>query len=240
MTMRIGFDRRVKMEWLDSVAWKAATGADIAEIREYLGNMLESEYPNREARRKTITVLTGIWVRVPEKHRQLQEQALRFLSGEGPDTRLWLHWGMTILAYPFFRDIGDIIGRLLTLQDEVSLEQISRRLAERWGERSTVRRASQRVVRSMVDWGVLQDTSTQGVYKPCGKKDPPGSGMQLWFLETVMCSQDAQSLLMQQVSSLPIAFPFRLDISAATIRRCKRFEVQRQGLDVDMVTVSSR
>jgi len=61
MALNIGFDRRVKLEWLDAVAWKAATETDIAEVRKYLDDFLQSECRSKEARRKTITVLTRIW-----------------------------------------------------------------------------------------------------------------------------------------------------------------------------------
>ena len=240
MALNIGFDRRVKLEWLDAAAWKAATETDITEVRKYLDDFLQSECQSREARRKTITVLTRIWVRVPQKHRSLQERALEILTEDGPDTRLWLHWGMTLVAYPFFRDIADITGRLLTLQNEVSLEQVYRRLAERWGERSTVRRASQRVVRSMVDWGVLQDTAVKGVYIPAAKKGPASASVQLWFLEALLYSESTQAVILQQLPKLPSAFPFHLDISVANIRQSKRFEIQRQGLDLDMVTIVNR
>jgi len=235
MALSIGFDRRVKLQWLDAAARKAATETDTIEVRKYLDDFLQSECQSKEARRKTITVLTRIWARVPQKHRSLQERALGVLTEDCSDERLWLHWGMTLVAYPFFRDIADIIGRLLALQNDVSLEQIYRRLAERWGERSTVRRASQRVVRSMVDWGVLQDTKVKGVYIPATKKAPATVNVQLWFLEALLHAEVTQGVILQQLPQLPTAFPFHLDISVAAIRQSKRFEIERQGLDLDMV-----
>lgn len=237
MALIIGFDRRVRLEWLDAAAWKAATERDLAEVRKYLDAFLQSECRSKEARRKTITVLTRIWVRVPQQHRSLQQEALAILTEEDAAARLWLHWGMALLAYPFFCDTVEIIGRLLALQNEVSLDQIYRRLAERWGERSTVRRAAQRVVRSMVDWGVLQDTDTKGAYLPAPKKSAASERVQLWFLEALLSSQPTPSAILQQLPNLPAAFPFELDISAAAIRRSKRLEIQRQGLDLEMVTV---
>ena len=92
----------------------------------------------------------------------------------------------------------------------------------------------------MVDWGVLQDTTITGIYKPYAKRKPASTKVQLWFLEAVLRSQDGQALLVQQIASLPVAFPFHLDITAADIRKSERFEIQRQGLDIDMVTASSR
>jgi len=237
VNLNIGFDRRIRLEWLDATAWKTGTEENVAEVRKYLNELLKTEYKNKEARRKTITVLTRIWVRVPDEHRVLQGRARKILFESDPGTRLWLHWGMTLLAYPFFRDITTIIGRLLTLQSEVSLQQISRRLAERWGERSTVRRACQRVVRSMVDWGVLDDTSTPGVYIPVAKKETTAEDVQLWFLEALLCSEPTPIIPLQQLSQIPSAFPFHLDISIITIRQSKQLEIQRQGLDLDMVVI---
>lgn len=237
MNSNIGFDRRIKLEWLDATAWKAGTEGNADEVRKYLNELLSTEYKNKEARRKTVTVLTRIWARVPDEHRLLQGRALKILLESDPGTRLWLHWGMTLLAYPFFRDIATIIGRLLTLQNEVSLQQISRRLAECWGERATVRRACQRVVRSMVDWGVLEDTSTKGIYVPAAKKETTSENVQLWFLKALLRSEPTPIMPLQQLLQIPSAFPFHLDIPVVAIRQSKDLEIQRQGLDMDMVVI---
>ncbi|OIQ09535.1 hypothetical protein MOOR_09200 [Moorella thermoacetica] len=237
MNSNIGFDRRIKLDWLDATAWKAGTEGNVDEVRKYLNELLRTEYKNKEARRKTITVLTRIWVRVPDEHQVLQRRGLKILLESDPGTRLWLHWGMTLLAYPFFRDIAMIIGRLLTLQNEVSLQQISRRLSEQWGERSSVHRACQRVVRSMVDWSVLNDTSMKGVYVPAAKKKVSTEDVQLWFLEALLRSEPTPIMPLQQLLQIPSAFPFHLDISLLAIRQSKQLEIQRQGLDLDMVVI---
>ncbi|NHM28426.1 hypothetical protein G7K71_15885 [Desulfofundulus sp. TPOSR] len=237
MNSNIGFDRRIKLEWLDATAWKAGTEGNADEVRKYLNELLSTEYKGEKARKNTITVLTRIWVRIPEEQRKLQYRALKILVDSDPGTRLWLHWGMMLLAYPFFRDIATIIGRLLTLQNEVSLQQISRRLAECWGERATVRRACQRVVRSMVDWGVLEDTSTKGIYVPAAKKETTSEDVQLWFLEALLRSEPTPIMPLQQLLQIPSAFPFHLDIPVVAIRQSKEIEIQRQGLDLDMVVI---
>lgn len=235
MESTIGFDRRVKLAWLDATAWKVGMGEDVADIRRYLNKLLGTEGEAKEACRKTITVLTRIWARVPDEHRALWRRGLELVLESDAETRLWLHWGMTLLAYPFFRDIAAIIGRLLTLQDEVSLKQISRRVEERWGERSTVRTACRRVVRSMVDWGVLRDAGPKGVYIPAAKKQTGAEGVQLWFLEALLRSEATAAIPLSQLLNMPSAFPFHLDVSVVAMRQ--QFEIQRQGLDLDMVAV---
>ncbi|HHY38872.1 MAG TPA: hypothetical protein GX507_08115, partial [Clostridia bacterium] len=88
--------------------------------------------------------------------------------------------------------------------------------------------------------GVLQDTALKGVYIPTAEKDPASASVQLWFLEALLYSESTPMTILQQLPKLPSAFPFHLDISVAAIRQSKRFEIQRQGLDLDMVQIVRR
>ncbi len=56
--------------------------------------------------------------------------------------RIWLHWGMAGLAYPFFRDLAAVIGRILTLQDDFTNSQVQTRLKTEWGDRATSKEAA--------------------------------------------------------------------------------------------------
>ena len=83
----------------------------------------------------------------------------------------------------FFRDVAATTGRLLALQGEAALSQIVRRMAESWGERSTVTRAVQRVVRSFVEWGVLAESGDRGVFSPAAKVVVSGDRVGPWLVE---------------------------------------------------------
>lgn len=240
MAQTVGIDRKIRLEWLDAAAYKAATETDVAEIRRYLDELLQEECRSKETHRKVVRSLIRIWVDVPQEHRSLRERALRLLTEETSDTRFWLHWGMTLVAYPFVRDIADIIGRLLTLQGEVSFQQIYRRLTEKWGQRSTVQRASARVVRSMVHWDVLQDTAAKGVYVASPSMETSSTEVQLWLLEALLLAEATPAVILQQLPQLPTAFPFDMNVSVAHIQRSERFDVQRQGLDLDLVTIANQ
>ena len=57
MTAVVGFDRKIKLEWLDAFADRVAQDHDPATLRTYLHEMLESDHPAETARGKTVTVL---------------------------------------------------------------------------------------------------------------------------------------------------------------------------------------
>ena len=76
-----------------------------------------------------------------------------------------IHWAMISAAYPFWFNVARQVGRLLNLQDQITSQQIVRRLKEQYGDRQTVSRVSRYVVRSFVAWGVLKDTDRKGCYE---------------------------------------------------------------------------
>ncbi len=236
MPQIMGFDRKIKLNWLEQTAWRASTTDDIKEIRSSIEEYLEKEIKGAVAKRKTTTILFRIWVLVHREHEDMQKRALKMLSNCQLQERIALHWGMTTLAYPFFRDLASICGRLLSLQNEISNKQIKRRMAELWGDTETVSTSSYRIVRSLVDWGVLSETGKRGFYKAAPRL-PLGEGMQLWLLEALLRSGEVSSVPVEQLFKLPQGFPFALDLHYSKLRQSENFEVHRQSLDLEMVSV---
>src|SRR5207245_7329917 len=66
---------------------------------------------------------------------------------------------------PFFTMVAESTGRLIRLQGTVVQEQVLRRIRDQIGERETVTRAAQRVLRSFADWAVLDYVEEPGIYK---------------------------------------------------------------------------
>lgn len=89
-------------------------------------------------------------------------------------------------AYPFWSVVAAQVGRLLRLQGVATAAQINRRVQERYGERPTVARATRRVVRSFVEWGVLDDTATRGRYAPAGPRPVSGPELVIWLSEAAL------------------------------------------------------
>jgi hypothetical protein len=232
----IGFDRRLRQEWLDAIASKRSAGGTTRELRRFGHKLLRADCPADEARGKTLTVLFHLWVDVPVKAVAIRDDACKLLDDLEPRQRTALHWGLGLATYPFFRDVADSTGRLLALQGSVSLAQIQRRLAERWGQRSTTVRAAQRIVRSWIDWAVLRETEQRGTYI-ANKPIEISGAVACWLVEAVLIGGDRDSAAVSDVRKAAQLFPFQIDVSAKELRRQPRLAVHREGLSQDVVVL---
>lgn len=233
----IGFDRRIDLEWLDAAAAQAAAGATIDEMRDYLWSLLDGAVSgdnSKSARGKTVTVLNHIWGEVPASAASLRDRAVARLAASNADERLALHWAMMVGTYPVFTDTAAAVGRLLRLQGSFTLAHLTRRLVGVWGKRSTLERAGQRIVRSMVQWGVLRDTATRGMYEAVPRR-MIGPAVGTVLIEALLVDADESSVSLDQLTGHPAAFPFYLDVNASHLRGASQFRVHRQGLDSDFV-----
>lgn len=234
----IGFDRRIDLAWLDSAAGQAAADATPDEMRAYLRNLLEGVLSGdrcNSARGKTVTVLNHIWGEVHEGAEALRQHATVQLAGCSADERLALHWAMMMGTYPVFTDVAAAIGRLLTLQGSFTLAHLTRRLVSTWGERSTLERAGQRIVRSMIQWGVLRDTATRGMYEGALHRRTVGPAVGTVLIEALLVDAEEASIPFDQLIGHSALFPFEVDVNASHVRGASQFRVHRQGLDSDVV-----
>ncbi len=246
--MIIGFDRKIRVGWLDATARLAAAGLSAANVRERLDDVLDGEVAGESpysARGKTKTVLLRIWVTVPEATVPLRDEALELVGRDGtPDLRP-LHWGMCLATYPFFRDVATIAGRLLALQGTVALSMVSTRITERYGVRSSVLRASQRVVRSMVDWDVLDETKRRGVFCAGPTIEVPGTVLSRsrvagWLIEAALLASGRQSMRLESLVRHPMLFPFQSSATARDAMGRQRLELYRESASEDVVGLKHR
>ena len=217
----IGFDRKIRLSWLDATADWAAQGLPAAAIRTRLDRLLDGQVAGNgphSARGKNMTVLMHVWVLVPRTLVQLRNEGLNLLDNRFGRDRLPLHWGMCLATYPFFRDVAATTGRLLALQGRVALSQIIRRTTETWGSRTTVARATQRVVRSFVEWDVLGETRERGIFRPAITAEMADSAVGPWLMEAGMANSDYRENPLRGVANAGFFFPIRV---TTTLRRCR-------------------
>jgi hypothetical protein len=233
----IGIDRKIKRAWLDVLLDHLAQTTDPKELRRFVDDRLAEELPGAASRTKSVGISLKIWTGIPTNRVPLRDRAIALLPKISGQERVWLHWGMTSLAYPFFRDSAEVVGRLLTLQDDLTTAQVQERLLKKWGDRATTKEAAQKLLHTLVDWEVLRSTKTKGHFLPGSKMSSASTALQLWLLESLLTASSAEEVEAQQLLRLPELFPFVLSIGLADLRRHDGFHLHRQGLDMDMVSV---
>jgi len=234
----IGFDRRLRREWLDFVADCAAAHAAPDVTRAKLHDLLApvvAESGERGARSKTITVLLRLWVVSDPRTDGLRLDALRLLPTCTPGERLAMHWGLAMAAYPFFTDVASSIGRLLRLQPTVSLAEVVRRTKEKWGDRERVARSARHVLQSIRDWAVLAETGSAGVYQAAPAQAALRGDRALWMIEAVLQGSGTSIGSLPQLERAPALFPFTVAVQSAEIERCSRLELVRQAGGEDTI-----
>ncbi len=239
---QIGFSQRVHLEWFEHTANLILAGNDKPTIESDLQRILRTKVSvggnaQRGNREKIITILTKVWLNVPKSLKPLRDDGLELLRNIRGDERIALHWGMVMAVYPFWGAVASHVGRLLKLQGTCAALHIQRRVREQYGERETVSRAARRVIRSLMDWRVLNETGKKGVYEM-------GLSVSLNQLRTISwlfeASLHARSITSAQVVDLaehPSLFPFIIPhVSADRLAaNSERLELFRQGLDQDLL-----
>jgi hypothetical protein len=238
----IGFDRRLAFDWLEATASRVAAGDSLEELRAGMWHYLEGKVSGdkfNSDRGKTMTVLTRIWAKVPPPVNPLKTRAVAAFQTSKARDHLALHWAMAIASYPVFSDVAATAGRLLTLQDSFSLAQLTNRMVAQWSERPVLVKSTQRIIRSLVDWGALADTETRGVYGRAPKALHVSKEIALLLCEALLLDNEYHSLPANQLLDHPALFPFTHSLTMAGLREEPVFDVHRQGVDGDMVELKA-
>ncbi|MFZ5451622.1 MAG: hypothetical protein ACOZF2_07100 [Thermodesulfobacteriota bacterium] len=239
---QVGFSQRVRLEWLEHTANLVLAGNDKTAINAALQELLQDKVSvggdaERGTREKIITILMKIWLNVPSKLGALRGDGLELLKNLPRTDRIVVHWGMVTAVYPFWSVVAIHVGRLLKLQGSAAASQIQRRLREQYGERETVSRAARRVLRSYLDWGVLNESGAKGIYhagRPIVVDDPR---LISWLIEASLHARSNGSAPFKEVIESPGLFPFLLKPIQpdSFLEVSANLNILRHGLNDDLV-----
>ena len=241
MDKGIGFNRNIYLPWLDAAAAFCAETDDPAELRARLEPVVGQRISSDVNRRKAIDILINIWFKSAEIAPQLRAEAVAcFQATPVLGDRIWLHYGLTLLTYPFFREVTSAIGRMARHEEHLTPAMVKQRMVSGRGQLGSLEKAVERILFSLRNWGMLDETDQRYAYAPKRQAFPASStGLEAWLLVCALRAHPAEELPFADFLRLPELFPFRFTLSVGHLRAHSRFVVQRQGAGWDMVRLAS-
>lgn len=240
----IGLDRLVRLAWLEQTARLVQAGADPGLMRSSLLEVIQGQLRSKDAEvrgsiDKTLTILRRVWAAPPQELEGLRNAGLDLLASLDAPQRLAVHWGMVMAAYPFWSEVAATTGRLLRVQGSVVSSQVQRRVRETYGERETASRRVRYLLRSFVDWGVLLETDTKGVFQQGRQVELSGAPLVAWLLEALLWSLPEHSMELASALGSPSLFPFeKPSLRADQLQpHAARLSLSSAGFQQDLVSL---
>lgn len=244
--IQIGFSKRIRLEWLEKTANLVQAGNDKVSIKSALQDLLKNKVSvgkssERGSGEKIITILMKVWLNVPKKIEPFRVEGLEILKQLPRPERITVHWGMVMAVYPFWASVATQVGRLLKLQGFMTAAHVQRRMKEQYGDRELVYLSTRKILRSYVDWGVLQDTKKKGVYSQQSILTIKKPELVSWLIEAALVNRANGSAILKDVIESPNLFPFSLSRASSLhlIPSSSRIDLFRQGSDDNLLVLKN-
>ena len=226
----------ITLDWLDVTASMCVQNIDPKIIRLRLAETVSGTVTGVEAQRKTIDVLSAIWVKTEKTVPQIHKEALTlFPTLSTSEERFWVHYGMTLVCYPIFRKVSAVIGQISRMQEMITRKMIKDRISSEYGHLGGLDRSVERIIASLTNWGAILATDQKHHYRVLMRYFSAPENIQLWLLGSALYAHPADGIPFNDLIHLPELYPFRFTVGVEHLRQDKRFEVDRLGDGLQMV-----
>jgi hypothetical protein len=241
----IGIKQVIRYEWMQQTANLLLAGLDPKGIREELHAYLLDKKGNGsigtrsdQTRNFAVGNLMMIWVPPAKELIPFRDAALAMIQ-KHPKQAMPVHWSMISAAYPFWFNVARQTGRLLALQEQVTQNQIVKRLKEHYGDRQTVSRYAQYVIRSFVAWGVLKDSKTVGCYEKARIPKELESDLAILMIESALFTMPDKKCALGLLVNNPAFFPFQMPLMTGEYisQYNKRIQIDYHGFEDDIISL---
>jgi hypothetical protein len=209
---QIGFDRFIQLDWV-STALRIRAGT--AELDD-LNVLLDAADLGKEAKAKTRTKLNALGLQPRQDLAEFADRGVGLLRNEPSIPFAALAWGMAISTYPFFGKVAEITGRLTSIQGDCSSMEIHRRISEIFGDREVTKRATQAVLQTQANWGLIQRVDNGKRLIRLAPIRILDDALAAWLLEGAL-RYSGKAMPVATLQSIAAVYPFTLDQSLAHV-----------------------
>jgi hypothetical protein len=240
MRKSVGFRREIRAPWFDAAAAVRTETDDLTEMRERLDTLLAVDMPGAENRSLTVQILQRIWAKPDLTYRQLHQEALRlFTESQTSNDRIWLHYGMCLLTYPFFRDGMSRAGLLLRQRGVLTNVMLKQRIIAQMGQLGSLENASRSLMFVLRQWGMIVPGGKRGEYIIGQRISTDNRELQIWLTRAALCAHDADAIALGDLLNWSAIFPFELTVTSYDIRQNPMLEIERHGSNIDVIRTAS-
>ncbi|WP_019416002.1 hypothetical protein [Paenisporosarcina sp. TG20] len=219
----VGFDQKILLHHLDFATQKL-NEIPIKNMHSLLDEYLMSDIKGTGTRRCAHAIIMKIWWSVEGNHRFIRDHAHHIYPILTKTENQLLHWCMTCLAYPFFKEQVNYLGKHLRMADEVRSRVVLAEMKNLYGDRRRVEVATSAVFSTIKNWNIVKMTSP-GVYQMPEKRiEINSSELKNLMVEVLMDHLDTNSVILEMVNNSAIFFPFDYHISTGDLNE-KRFTI---------------
>jgi hypothetical protein len=227
----VGFDRFVELTWAEHALDVAISEGEPDQLKNWLTGHIEGEV----SARKTFNLLSNLWLKSFPETEQIRIKALALASQVGQQDRTALHWGMALANFELFQQTTASMGKLLRLQGSFAKKGIQQRMAEVYSNQGTIPRAVARIIQSLCEWSVIQETD-KNTYMAAMKNSIRDESLSSWLLQAALNRQKSRPVSISEIFRLPELFPFDVvENGQKLIRESPAFAIIREGLNQEYV-----
>lgn len=212
MSPQIGFDRFIHLDW---VATALKVRAGIVSLQDLI-ELLDAARLGNEAKAKTRTKLNALGLEPRQDLADFADRGVGLLKSEPNIPFAALAWGMAISTYPFFGKVAEITGRLTSIQGDCSSMEIHRRISEIYGDREVTKRATQAVLQTQTNWGLIQRVDSGKRLIRLTPIQILDDALAAWLLEGAL-RYTGKPMPVTSLQSIAAVYPFTFDQSLAHV-----------------------
>lgn len=136
-----------------------------------------------------------------------------------------------MISFPIFNDIINLIGKSLYLDEKFKLENIRRKIFEKWGERQTILYSINNIIFSLKEWGLIISEG-KGLYTSGKKVYISDRSIKCFLILCYLKASNRNYLDFAEIDNLYSLFPLEFDLNLNEITLSKMLSINRIGTNI--------